>query len=176
MTQRRSAGRRRIRRETGHGDYPVIEPDIVVDDAYTFTLGGVRFEVIWLNGAEGRTRSACGCRSARSSSLVTRSARTGSPTSSRCAARTCATPTRRRRPLTACSHSSPRCCSPATLANSGPLEPIPLSRLLVGRPYDPCRRAHAHARRNPLRARHHRRRHERGQGPVDTDARDRAAP
>lgn len=31
----------------------VIEPDIVVDDSYTFTLGGVRFEVIWLNGAEG---------------------------------------------------------------------------------------------------------------------------
>ena len=39
-------------------DFPVIEsdpiePDIVVDDSYTFTLGGVRFEVIWLNGAEG---------------------------------------------------------------------------------------------------------------------------
>ena len=31
----------------------VIEPDIVVDDSYTFTLGGVQFEVIWLNGAEG---------------------------------------------------------------------------------------------------------------------------
>ena len=31
----------------------LIEPDIVVDDSYTFTLGGVRFEVIWLNGAEG---------------------------------------------------------------------------------------------------------------------------
>lgn len=42
-----SEGLRRFR------DPPVIEPNIVVDDAYTFTLGGVRFEVIWLNGAEG---------------------------------------------------------------------------------------------------------------------------
>ena len=35
------------------GGYPVIEPDIVVDDTYTLTVGGVRFEVIALNGQEG---------------------------------------------------------------------------------------------------------------------------
>ncbi len=33
--------------------YPVIEPTIVVDDEYAFEIGGVRFEVLSMPGAEG---------------------------------------------------------------------------------------------------------------------------
>ena len=48
-----SAGQPRRLRDLPVIESDPIEPDIVVDDFYTFTLGGVRFEVIWLNGAEG---------------------------------------------------------------------------------------------------------------------------
>jgi glyoxylase-like metal-dependent hydrolase (beta-lactamase superfamily II) len=33
--------------------YPVIEPDVVVDDQYSFRVGGEVFEILWLNGGEG---------------------------------------------------------------------------------------------------------------------------
>ena len=33
--------------------YPVIEPDVLVDDSYAFEVGGTRFEVIATPGAEG---------------------------------------------------------------------------------------------------------------------------
>ena len=48
-----AAGQPRRLRDFPAIESDVIEPDIVVDDSYAFTLGGVRFEVIWLNGAEG---------------------------------------------------------------------------------------------------------------------------
>ncbi len=33
--------------------YPVIEPDVVVDDSHSFEVGGLRFEVLWTPGGEG---------------------------------------------------------------------------------------------------------------------------
>ena len=138
----------------------VIEPDIVVDDSYTFTLGGVRFEVIWLNGAEGpdaNRRVAAGAQD----HLHRRRVRPELVPQPLHAARR--EPARRIRDG---GGHRPRARARARGAAHRPPWPVPVpaswSQRGAGRPGGHTRNAHAHARRNPLRARRHRRRHERG--------------